>query len=96
MSAPLSLSIFTIEADSEPILTFSAKKQQDAELFSNDQKLREKLRSARLGGRALCDDLTIFRVRLANAAERTRYRAQAMAETTGESRIVFLVDMDGG
>jgi|GEM_PF-5265293 len=33
MSEPLSLSIFTIEADRKPALTFTAKKQTDAEAF---------------------------------------------------------------
>jgi hypothetical protein len=38
MSEPLSLSIFTIEADRKPVLAFAAKKHQDAEAFFKDGK----------------------------------------------------------
>jgi hypothetical protein len=34
MSEPLSLSIFTIEADRKPLLAFAAKKHQEAEDFA--------------------------------------------------------------
>jgi hypothetical protein len=33
MSEPLSLSIFTIEADRKPLLVFAAKKHREAETF---------------------------------------------------------------
>jgi hypothetical protein len=88
----LSLSIFTIEADRKPILAFAAKRYEDAETFFRDERLRTKLRSASLGGRALCDDLSILRIRLANAGERVRYHEKAAA--TGDPAAVFLVDVD--
>jgi hypothetical protein len=91
MSEPLSLSIFTIEADRKPILAFAAKKYDEAEMFFRDEGLRAKLRLTISGGVALCDELTILRLRLANAAERDRFR-EGMA--AGNSDGVFLVDID--
>ena len=58
MSEPLSLSIFTIEADRKPVLAFAAKKHTDAEAFSKDEMVRTKLRLAIAGGVTLCDELT--------------------------------------
>jgi hypothetical protein len=38
MSETLSLSIFTIEADSKPLLAFAAKKHQEAVAFCADER----------------------------------------------------------
>jgi hypothetical protein len=94
MNLPLSLSIFTIEVDRKPILAFVAKKHEDAEAFLRDERVRSKLRSTSLDGRALCSDLFILRVRLANADERARYHENAAARSTGGPAPVFLVDVD--
>jgi hypothetical protein len=92
MSEPLSLSIFTIEADRKPIMTFAAKKHQDAEAFFADERVRTKLQSTTSGGAAILDDRSIIRVRIANAAERARYHEKtAELETPG---VIFLVDID--
>jgi len=53
MSGPLSLSIFTIEADQKPILAFAAKKYEEAETFFRDEGLRTKLRLTISGGVSL-------------------------------------------
>ena len=63
MSEPLSLSIFTIEADRKPALTFTAKKQTDAEAFFRDEMVHTKLRLAISGGVALCDEPTTLELR---------------------------------
>jgi hypothetical protein len=94
MSDPLSLSIFTIEADRKPILAFAAKKYDEAELFFRDKGLRNKLRLTISGGVALCDELTILRLRLANAAERDRFREGIASRAAGDSDGVFLVAID--
>jgi hypothetical protein len=94
MSDPLSLSIFTIEADRKPILAFAAKKYDEAETFFRDKGLRTKLRLTTSGGVALCDELTILRLRLANAAERDRFREGMASTAAGDSDGVFLVDID--
>ena len=93
MSEPLSLSIFTIEADRKPIVVFSAKKHQDAEAFFGDERVRAKLQAANSGGVPLVDERSILRVRLANAVERARYREKAERSTEKPS-LVFLVDID--
>jgi hypothetical protein len=93
MSEPLSLSIFTIEADRKPVLAFAAKKHQDAEAFFKDERVRAKLQSARSGGVAVLDDPSILRIRLANAAERNRYR-EKVAERPEKPGVVFLIEID--
>jgi hypothetical protein len=94
MSDPLSLSIFTMEADRKPIAVFAAKKHQDAEAFFDDERVRAKLQAASSGGVPLLDDRSILRVRMANAAERVRYREKA-EQSTEMPGLVFLVDIDG-
>jgi hypothetical protein len=96
MIEPLSLSIFTIEADRKPMLAFAATKFEEADTFFRDERVRTKLRSASSGGVPLCDDYTILRIRLANAGERARYREKAAAKSTGDPAAVFLVDIDEG
>jgi hypothetical protein len=56
MSETLSLSIFTIEADSKPLFAFAAKKHQEAVAFCADERVLTKLRSVRSGGVPLCND----------------------------------------
>jgi hypothetical protein len=94
MSEPLSLSIFTMEADRKPTAVFAAKKHQDAEAFFDDERVRAKLQAANSGGVPLIDDRSILRVRLANAGERVRYREKA-ARSTENPGLVFLLDIDG-
>jgi hypothetical protein len=94
MSEPLSLSIFTIEADRKPVLAFAAKKYDEAETFFRDEGLRTKLRLMISRGVALCDELTILRLRLANVAERDRFREAMASRAAGDSDGVFLVDID--
>ena len=92
MSNPLSLSIFTIEADRKPVLAFAATKYTDAEAFFKDEMVRTKLRLAILDGVALCDEQTTLGLRLAKSPERARYREKIAAG--GNSATVFLVDID--
>jgi hypothetical protein len=94
MSEPLSLTVFTIEADRKPLLAFAAKKQQEVEDFCADERVRAKLWSVRSGGVPICDDRSIFRVRLANQAERARYREKATTRALENPAAVFLVDVD--
>jgi hypothetical protein len=96
MNEPLSLSIFTIEADQKPILAFAAKKYEDAEVFFRDERVRTQLRAVSSAGVPLCDDLTILRLRLANAAERARFRDTTATRALGDSATVFLVGIDRG
>jgi hypothetical protein len=95
MSARLSLSIFTIEADRKPVLAFAAKKYHEAEAFLTDERVRTKLGSVQSGGIPLCDHYSILRIRLAHPDERTRYHEQTRLRSSVEnSAAVFLVDVD--
>ena len=95
MSETLSLSIFTIEADSKPLLAFAVKKHQEAVAFCADERVLTKLRSVRSGGVPLCNDYSILRVRLANSEERARYHDRTKQRSSMETRAaVFLVDVD--
>ena len=95
MNDKLSLSVFTIETDRKPILAFAAKKHHEAEAFCADERVRSKLRSVRSGGVPLCDDYSIFRVRLAHSDERARYQEQTTSlSSVGDLAAVFLVDVD--
>jgi hypothetical protein len=94
MIGPLSLSIFTIEADRKPVLAFAANKFEEADAFFRDERVRTKLRSANSGGVPLCDDFTILRIRLANADERARYREKVEARPMVNPGTVFLVTVD--
>jgi hypothetical protein len=94
MIEPLSLSIFTIEADRRPILAFAAKKYDEAETYFRDKELRSKLRLTLSGGVSFCDGLTILRLRLATAAERARFREGMASNVAGDLDSVFLVDID--
>lgn len=96
MSGTLSLTVFTIEADRKPLLSFEAKRHQEVEDFCADERVRAKLRSVRSGGVQICDDLSIFRVRLANTAERARYREKTTTRAMENPAAVFLVDVDSG
>ena len=92
MSEPLSLSIFTIEADRKPVMAFAAKKHTDAEAFFKDEMVRAQLRLAISGGVALCDEQTTLGLRLTKSPERARYRERIAAGD--DSATVFLVDID--
>jgi len=96
MSEMLSFSIFTIEADSKPLVAFATRKYQEAEAFCADERVRTKLTSVRSGGVPLCDDCSILRVRLAKPDERTRYHDQTTPQSASLENLaaVFLVDLD--
>ena len=64
MSETLSLSIFTIEADSKPLLAFAAKKHQEAEAFCADERVLTKLRSVSSSGVPLNAQIDVRRRRL--------------------------------
>lgn len=88
-----SLSIFTLEADRRPIFSFEAKTHAEAEAVQANQQLRAELFSMKSGGSPLCDDYSIFRVRIARPVEAARYRG-ATLHTTNDLRLFYLVDLD--
>jgi hypothetical protein len=89
----LSLSVFTIEIDRKPILTFEAKLYSEAEMILDDQRLRATLCSSKSGGVPLCDDHSVLRLRLAHSDEAKRYK-EAASDPTDDLKLVYLVDLD--
>jgi hypothetical protein len=95
MSDGLSPSIFTIEADRQPIVAFACRKHFEAEQICAEERVRAKFRSMSFGGKPLCDDFAILRVRLARADERAIYNEKAAAKSNDSSMLmVYLVEID--
>ena len=61
----LSLSVFTVEIDRVPTLAIQGRKHSEAEAILSDETVREQLRRMTSGGNPLCDDYSIFRMRIA-------------------------------
>ena len=91
MSQHLSLSIFTIEVDRVPIAAMRGRKQAEAELTLTDEFLKEQLRRLRSGGKPLCDDFSIFRMRIARPGERAQYFENVTSLLTSDSQLVVLL-----
>jgi hypothetical protein len=87
-----SLSIFTIEIDRQPIVAFACRKHSEAEEICADERVRAKLRLITSGGKPLCDDFSIPRVRLARADERTIYNEQKSNDSSAS--MVYLIEID--
>jgi hypothetical protein len=94
-SDSLSSSVFTIEIDRRPVLMFSTKFYSQAETICSDPRIRKELKNVLSDGKPLCDDRVILRVRLARAAEKERYLAEASTRADEQGlRVVYLVPLD--
>jgi hypothetical protein len=89
MEEPLSLTNFTVEADRRPLVVFAARLHEEAFAFFESAGFRDRLRMAKSDGKPLLDDLTILRLRLANASERERFR-----EVGDQTVVLFLIKLD--
>jgi hypothetical protein len=67
----------------------------DAQAICTDDRMRQKLSSVSAGGKSLCDDIAIIRVRLARPEEKVKYLEEtaARAHETGLV-VVYLVKLD--
>jgi hypothetical protein len=68
----LSLSVFTVEIDRVPTYAIQGRKQAEAEVILADETVREQLRRMTSGGKPLCDDYSIFRMRSRLTSPRPR------------------------
>jgi hypothetical protein len=82
MNDGLSLSIFTIEVDRRPVVAFACRMHSEAEEICADERVRAKLRLMNSGGKPLCDDFAILRVRLARPDERVIYKKRPQRNQT--------------
>ncbi len=96
MSETLSLSTFTIEADRNPVFAVQCKKHSEAEAILADGALLAQLNLVRSGGKPVCDDFSIFRVRLARENERILYFQGNSSLVSSDGLLaVLLVESDG-
>jgi hypothetical protein len=95
MTQSLSLSIFAIEADRRPVLAIQCKTHSESEAILTDEYIRHQLSLLRSGGKPICDDFSIFRVRLARQSEKEIYYKNPASLLTGNGQLaVILVDLD--
>ena len=95
MSDNLSRSVFTIEVDRRPVLMFSTRFYADARAICTDDRIRQKLSAVSSGGKPLCDDIAIIRVRLARPEEKVKYLEEAATRTDETGLVVvYLVTLD--
>jgi hypothetical protein len=95
MSDGPALSIFTIEVDRKPVFAIQSRKHSEAEAFQADENIRHQLSLLRSEGKPLCDQFSIFRVRLARADERALYHKNAPSLLSGNGELaVLLVELD--
>ena len=93
MTDRLSLSVFTVEVDRKPVLTFEARLYSEAEAILADERLRTTLCAAKSGGTPLCVDYSILRLRLAHSDEAKLYK-EAPSPPTDDLKLVYLVELD--
>ncbi len=95
MSDGLSLSVFAIEVDHKPTLALQGKKHSEIEYVLSDEHVRNQLSLLSSAGEPLCNEFSIFRIRIANAAERRLYKDNAASLlTTDGQELVLLVTLD--
>jgi hypothetical protein len=91
----LSLSVFTVEIDRVPTYAIQGRKHAEAEAILADETVREQLRRMTSGGKPLCDDYSIFRMRIARASERALFFENASSILTSAGGLaVLLVALD--
>ena len=91
----LSLSIFTVEVERVPTYAIQGRKHAETEAFLADGTVREQLRRMTSGGKALCDDYSIFRMRIARASEKALFFENAASIlTNADDLAVLLVTLD--
>jgi hypothetical protein len=89
----LSLSIFTIEVDRNPVLALQGKKHSDIEHLIADADIRNQLSLLKAAGKPLCDGYSIFRIRIARPSERQLDNAASLLTSDGQLA-VLLVPLD--
>ncbi len=95
MTDSLSLSTFTVEADRIPVIAFQCRRQAEAEAILAEETFLAQLLLVRSGGKPLCDNFSIFRIRIARGYEKAIFDEKAASILTGTGQLaVFLVDLD--
>jgi len=95
MNGKPSLSVFTIEVDRKPVFAIQCRKHSEAESILADESLRGQMRLVKSDGKPLCDDFSIFRVRLASQNEKALFYENAISLLVSNGQLaVLLVKLD--
>jgi hypothetical protein len=95
-SPSMRASIFTVEIDGKPIVSFEAKNTKEALELTKEDWFLDDLQALKTDGQVLWNGTALVRPRLATEPEVSRYRAMAAeaAEENGDILLAFLVTLD--
>jgi hypothetical protein len=92
---PNPLLIFTIEVDGRPTVSFEARQLREAAELCQEEWFRSDLNALTSNGEPVCKLTAKLKARIANEAERTKYRARPQeGEVTDDILMVYLIDLD--
>jgi hypothetical protein len=95
MTAHLQPSIWTLEVDGNPTLTFESKKYREANELCHEDWLRAELSLRKFNGVPLWGADSRLRIRLARPAEMVLYRQAAEANNSSDdTKMVYLIELD--
>ena len=95
MNDDLSLSVFVLEVDRRPVVAFASRTHAAAEAILEEEQLRARLADVKSGGVPLCDEIAIFRLRLAHPDEKTIYRRRTFGRVDHTGILfAFLIEPD--
>jgi hypothetical protein len=96
MSANLLPSVFTIEIDGRPTLTFEAQNVREAQELCHERWLRDDLAEAKSDGAPLWDGKAKLRARIALPDECSLFaEAKNSGQPSDGLMLVYLVELDG-
>jgi hypothetical protein len=96
MNANLLPSIFTIEIDGTPTLTFEAQNLREANELCHEKWLKDDLAEAKSDGAQLWDGKAKLRARIALPDERALFtEAKNNGQPSDGPMLVYLVELDG-
>jgi hypothetical protein len=87
--------IFALDINGTPTLCFNAADAYEATGICSLDEFRADLMTLSSGGKAICDEVAVLAVRLANEQEITAFRKAATQETASDPVFVFLIATDG-
>lgn len=87
--------IFTIEVDGRPTVSFEARLLREASALCQEEWFRSDLNALSSDGQPVCKIGAKLKARIANEAERTKYRDGAQeVEQSDDIVMVYLIELD--
>ena len=87
-------SIWTLEIDGKPTLTFEAMKYREADEICHQEWLRLELGQRKINYVPLCGADSHLRIRLARPTEMDLYRQAAETNRLSDDRLAYLIELD--